>query len=90
MSSQGDHAKALGSFLKTSPEATFDFLEAALTSPQTSSKMTADLWTAVASMTQELIEADNLAFARLMLTRFPEKHEGVIASLVNVPAVQYR
>ena len=52
--------------------------------------MTADLWTAVESMTQELIEADNLAFARLMLTRFPEKHEGVIASLVNVPAVQYR
>ena len=87
---QGSHAKALESFLKTSSEATFDFLEAALNSPQTSSEMAADLWKAVHTMVQQLVKADNLAFARLVLTHFPEKHDGMIGNLALAPEIQYR
>ena len=87
---QGNNANALDSFLKTSSEATFDFLEAALTSPHTSSEMTAELWKAVESMVPQLVKADNTAFARLVLTHFPEKHDGLINSQKGFSDIQYR
>ena len=52
--------------------------------------MAAELWDAVQSMMTQLVEADNLAFARLVLTHFPGKHEDVTAGLGSTPHLQYR
>ena len=87
---QGNYAAALESFLGTSPEATFDFLEAALSSPHTPKSMAADLWRAIRGMVDAMLVADALSFARLVLKHFPFQHKNLIERLTSNPEMQYR
>ena len=38
----------------------------------------------------DLVAADNVAFARLVLKHLPEKHAGFVARLQSQPEMQYR
>lgn len=87
---KGNYAAALQSFLRTSPDATFGFLEAALSSPHTSQSMAADLWRAIQSMSEAMLLADKLSFARLVLKHFPSHHEELLHALQGKPEMQYR
>lgn len=87
---QGQHAFAMQCFLRISPQAAFDFLESALSSPRVPKGRTSELVTAVDGMMEELVKADNIALARLVLKYLPERHSGFLAKLQSHPEMQYR
>jgi hypothetical protein len=87
---QGQHAFAMQCFLRISPQAAFEFLESALSSPRISKGRTSELVVAVDGMVEELVAADNIAFARLVLKYLPERHTGFLAKLQSNPELQYR
>ena len=85
-----NYAAALRCFLQTSAAAAFEYLEATLGSPDATAAETDSIWGAVQSALPELVAADSLVLARLVLARFPGKHSGVIYSLQGSPELQFR
>ena len=85
-----NYAVALRCFLQTSAAAAFEYLEATLGSPNATAAETDSIWGAVQSALPELVAADSLVLARLVLARFPDKHSGVIYSLQGSPELQFR
>lgn len=86
----GNHKEALSSFLSTSTVAAFEYLETALSASSLKSAELASIWAAIKEMLVALVTADSLAFARLVVTRFPEERESIIASLAASPEMQFR